>query len=51
MAHTPKNILIRALLKPYAHFNKASYTAYQEAAKSLHLNLSLEKQLKAINKL
>lgn len=51
MAHTPKNILIKALRKPYAHFNAASYKAYEEASHTLHLQLSLEKQLKAIGKL
>lgn len=51
MAHTPKNILIKALLKPYAHFNATSYEAYKETSKALHLHLSLEKQLKAIGKL
>ena len=51
MAHTPKNILIKALLKPYAHFNPASYEAYKKTSKALHLHLSLEKQLKAIDKL
>lgn len=49
MAHTPKNILIKACRKPYAHFNEASYTAYQETARALQLHLSLEKNLKSID--
>ncbi|MBE6023672.1 MAG: SAM-dependent methyltransferase [Cellulosilyticum sp.] len=51
MAHTPKNILIKALLKSHVDFNAPSFNAYQKAADTLNLNLSLEKNLKAIGKL
>lgn len=50
MAHTPKNILIKALLKEQATIPN-SYTAYKEAADMLHLNLTLEHSLKALHKL
>lgn len=51
MAHTPKNILIKACRKPYGHFSEVNYKAYLEASQMLHLNLSLESNLKAIDKL
>ena len=51
MAHTPKNILIKAILKSNAAFNPKSFKAYQELAQSLNLELSLEKNLKALQKL
>lgn len=50
MAHTPKNILIKALLKAKAP-SSSTYTAYKEAAQMLHLDLTLDKSLKAIKKL
>lgn len=51
MAHTPKNILIKALLKSEASLNTQSLEAYTKACHSLNLNLSLEHYLKAIGKL
>ncbi|MEE1073664.1 MAG: SAM-dependent methyltransferase [Cellulosilyticum sp.] len=51
MMHTPKNILIKALLKPYAHFNANSFKTYEQTTKALNLDLSLEKNLRAIDKL
>ena len=51
MAHTPKNILIKALLKSNKPAPTASYEAYRKAAEMLHLALTLDKSLKAIHKL
>ncbi|MBU3804271.1 MAG: SAM-dependent methyltransferase [Candidatus Cellulosilyticum pullistercoris] len=51
MAHTPKNILIKALLKRNASVSTASYDAYCKIAKMLHLDLTLERSLKSIDKL
>lgn len=51
MAHTPKNILIKALLKSNKPAPTASYEAYRKAAEMLHLELTLDKSLKAIHKL
>lgn len=45
MAHTPKNILIKALLKNEKTFKAASYAAYQKACKALNLDLTLEASL------
>lgn len=45
MTHTPKNILIKAVLKEDVKFNKQHYKAYDTAAKALHLELSLNKML------
>ena len=42
MAHTPKNILIKALLKKEKAFKTESYAAYQKACNALNLDLSLE---------
>ena len=50
MAHTPKNILIKALLKEPTT-NPKRYRLYQEAADMLHLDLTLERRLKALHKL
>ena len=46
MTHTPKNILIKAILKNTVRFNKAHYEAYHLAANALHLELSLDALLK-----
>lgn len=46
MEHTPKNILIRAILKEKVHFNPKAYQTYQQTSEALHLNLSLETYLK-----
>ena len=45
MAHTPKNILIKALRSERSMPSQKAYEDYQEAAKTLHLQLSLEKAL------
>ena len=45
MEHTPKNILLRALLKPSASFDASSFESYQQLTNSLHLDLSLAKLL------
>jgi len=45
MEHTPKNILLRAILKSTTHFDKASYEKYNTLCDSLHLDLSLAKLL------
>lgn len=50
MAHTPKNILIKALLKSKTTSTN-SYKAYEEASQMLHLDLTLNKNLKSIHKL
>lgn len=50
MAHTPKNILIRALLKNDDSFDEKSYADYEKTSKALQLNLSLDKLLKARHK-
>ncbi len=46
MAHTPKNILMKAILKSHPTFNKESFALYQETAHFLNLNLCLERSLK-----
>lgn len=48
MEHTPKNILIRAILKDKDQvcFNPKAYQAYKQTSEALHLNLSLETYLK-----
>ena len=51
MAHTPKNILIKALLKSDASSDAKRLEAYHKASQALHLHLSLEQSLKAIGKL
>lgn len=51
MAHTPKNILIKALLKSNKPVPTASYEAYRKAAEMLHLDLTLDNSLKALHKL
>ena len=51
MAHTPKNILIKALLKSNKPVPTASYEAYCKAAEMLHLDLTLDNSLKALHKL
>lgn len=51
MAHTPKNILIKGLLKSKASLNTKSLEAYSETSQALNLRLSLEKNLKAIGKI
>lgn len=51
MAHTPKNILIKALLKSNKPVSTASYEAYRKAAEMLHLDLTLDNSLKALHKL
>ena len=45
MAHTPKNILIRALLKNKVAFQQESYASYKKASNNLNLSLTLEKSL------
>lgn len=45
MAHTPKNILIRALLKDKVALQESSYAAYQKASHTLSLDLTLERML------
>lgn len=45
MAHTPKNILIKALLKDRPSFSKEAYAKYRQTAEALNLSLSLEKML------
>lgn len=51
MAHTPKNILIKALLKSENKLNKKNLADYKKACDALNLSLSLEKYLQAIGKL
>jgi len=48
MEHTPKNILIKAILKHPIHLNTTLYKDYQALCDMLHLNLSLEKGLNSI---
>ena len=45
MAHTPKNILIKAILKPNHSFDQVAYKNYQDATQMLNLDLSLAKML------
>lgn len=45
MAHTPKNILIKAILKDRPSFSKEAYAKYRQTAEALNLSLSLEKML------
>lgn len=45
MAHTPKNILIKAILKKNGQFDPNAYRAYEETSDMLHLNLSLPNML------
>lgn len=45
MAHTPKNILIRAILKNNATNSSKDYAAYRRACESLNLDLTLHKLL------
>lgn len=45
MSHTPKNILIRGLLKNKAHFKPQSYESYQAASDFLNLDLTLNRLL------
>lgn len=45
MAHTPKNILIKALLKDRPSFSKEAYAKYRQTADALNLSLALEKML------
>lgn len=51
MAHTPKNILIKALRKKNASVSPSSYEAYSKASQMLNLDLTLEKSLKTMEKL
>lgn len=46
MAHTPKNILIRGVLKPSAHFDALSHENYLAICRMLNLDLSLAQLLK-----
>ena len=46
MTHTPKNILIKAVLKTNHAFDQASYKNYQNATDMLNLDLSLAEMLK-----
>ncbi len=46
MVHTPKNILLRAVLKSSANFDQTSYKKYEELCHMLNLDLSLSKLLK-----
>lgn len=46
MEHTPKNILIRAILKESVCFNSKAYQLYEQTSEALHLKLSLETYLK-----
>lgn len=48
MAHTPKNILIKAVSKGHITADPKAYSAYVEAAKMLHLDLTLDKSLKQL---
>ena len=45
MSHTPKNILIKAILKKNYQFDSTTYKAYQDASHMLHLDLSLANML------
>jgi SAM-dependent methyltransferase len=45
MEHTPKNILLRAILKPSAHFDAINFEKYQAVCELLNLDLSLAKLL------
>ncbi len=45
MAHTPKNILIKAILKKNYQFDSTAYKDYQNASHMLHLDLSLANML------
>ncbi|WP_069997626.1 class I SAM-dependent methyltransferase [Cellulosilyticum sp. I15G10I2] len=45
MVHTPKNILLRAVLKTSASFDTLSYTKYQNLCDTLNLDLSLARLL------
>lgn len=45
MAHTPKNILIKAILKKNYQFDSTAYKDYQDASHMLHLDLSLANML------
>ena len=47
MAHTPKNILIKALLKANSCFSQEAYEKYRQTAAHLNLSLALEHMLKA----
>lgn len=47
MAHTPKNILIKAILKDRPSFSKEAYAKYRETSDALNLSLSLEKMLQS----
>ena len=51
MAHTPKNILIRALLKKENALDPASYKAYEATCNALHLDLSLAHMLQKRDRL
>lgn len=45
MAHTPKNILIKAILKKNNQFDSNAYNAYEQTSSMLGLDLSLPKML------
>ena len=47
MAHTPKNILIKAILKDRVRFSEEAYGKYRQTAETLNLSLALEKMLLA----
>lgn len=45
MAHTPKNILIKAILKKNNQFDSNAYNAYEQTSNMLGLDLTLPKML------
>ncbi len=47
MAHTPKNILIKAILKDRPGFSKSAYAKYRQTSETLNLSLSIEKMLQS----